>query len=96
MVRGSLAKNAVLALPGKVVWLEVISQLFATLILLLPALFALLPVGSSWDVQDCLTCQDLPADTGQAQDQQRNPQTLKGDFYLGRKFGSILEMVNGF
>lgn len=39
-----------LFIPGEVIWLEVISQLFAALLLLLFALFTLFPVGSSRDV----------------------------------------------
>lgn len=51
-----------LLVPGKVVRLEFISQLFAALLLLLPTLFTLLPVGPCRNVQDGLAGQNLPAD----------------------------------
>ncbi len=53
----------VLVFPGEVVRLEVVSQLFAALLLLLSALFTLLPVSSSRDVQHRLAGQNLPVQT---------------------------------
>ena len=52
----------VLVVPGKVIRLEFISQLFAALLLLPSTLFALLPVGPCRNVQNCLAGQNLPAD----------------------------------
>lgn len=49
-----------LVLPGEVIWLEIVSQLFAAVILFLSALFTFLPVGSSRDVQHRLAGQHLP------------------------------------
>lgn len=59
----SAGQTCVLVVPGEVERLEVVSQLFAALLLLLSALFTLLPVGSSRDVQQRLAGQNLPAHT---------------------------------
>lgn len=53
----------VLIVPGEVVRLELVSQLFGALLLFLFGLFTLLPVCSGRDVQQRLAGQDLPART---------------------------------
>lgn len=52
----------VLVIPGKVIGLEFISQLFAALLLLLSTLFTLLPVGPCRNIQNRLAGQNLPTD----------------------------------
>lgn len=51
----------VLVLPCKIIGLELFSELLTTLLLFLSALFALLPVSSCRDVEQCFTGQNLPA-----------------------------------